>query len=37
VIVKLSANPADGTTEHEADNKGEDNMALLQAISQPLD
>jgi CubicO group peptidase (beta-lactamase class C family) len=36
LLVKLSANPAYGTSEDEDDNKDEKNMALLQAISHPL-
>ena len=34
VIVKLSANPAYGTTTREQDNKDLENIAVLQAISQ---
>jgi CubicO group peptidase (beta-lactamase class C family) len=34
VIVKLSANPAYGTTTRESDNKDLENIAVLQAISQ---
>ncbi|MEZ5595223.1 MAG: serine hydrolase [Pseudomonadales bacterium] len=34
VIVKLSANPAYGTTTREQDNKDLENIALLQAISR---
>ena len=34
VIVKLSANPAYGTTTREQDNKDLENIAALQAISQ---
>ena len=36
VIVKLSANPAYGTTTKEEDNKDLENIALLQAISRQL-
>jgi len=34
VIVKLSANPAYGTTTRESDNKDLENIAVLRAISQ---
>lgn len=34
VIVKLSANPAYGTTAEEADNKDNENLAALHAISE---
>ena len=34
VIVKLSANPAYGTTSSEADNRDAANLALLQAIAR---
>ena len=37
VIVKLSANPAYGTTTRESDNKDLENIALLQAISQHIE
>jgi hypothetical protein len=37
VIVTRSANPAYGTSEHEADNKDEEKIALLKVISQQLD
>jgi len=37
VIVKLSANPAYGTTTRESDNKDLENIAVLQAISQHTD
>jgi CubicO group peptidase (beta-lactamase class C family) len=37
VIVKLSANPAYGTTTREADNRDLENIAALQAISSTLD
>ena len=36
VIVKLSANPNYGLSEKESDNKDEENMAMLQAISNNL-
>lgn len=36
VIVKLSANPRYGMSELESDNKDEENLAMLQAISQTL-
>ena len=34
VIVKLSANPAYGTTTREEDNKDLENLSALRAISQ---
>lgn len=34
VIVKLSANPAYGTTSKEADNRDAADLALLQAIAR---
>jgi CubicO group peptidase (beta-lactamase class C family) len=37
VIVKLSANPAYGTTTRESDNKDLENIAVLQAISQHIE
>lgn len=37
VIVKLSANPAYGTTTRESDNKDLENIAILQAISQHIE
>jgi len=37
VIVKLSANPAYGTTTREEDNKDLENIAALGAISQYCD
>ena len=37
VIVKLSANPAYGTTTRESDNKDLENIAVLQAISRHID
>ena len=36
VIVKLSANPRYGVSELEADNKDEENMALIRAIADGL-
>jgi len=37
VIVKLSANPAYGTTKHEEDNKDNENIAALRAIGRQFD
>lgn len=37
VIVKLSANPAYGTTTRESDNKDLENIAVLQAISRHIE
>jgi CubicO group peptidase (beta-lactamase class C family) len=37
LIVKLSANPAYGTSKHEEDNKDNENIAALRAISQRFD
>lgn len=37
VIVKLSANPAYGTSKHEEDNKDNENIAVLRAISRQFD
>lgn len=36
VVVKLSANPAYGTSPEEADNKDEENLVMLQAICRSL-
>lgn len=35
-LVKLSANPSYGISEKESDNKDEENLAMLQAISRSL-
>ena len=35
-LVKLSANPAYGTSAEERDNKDEENLVMLQAISHQL-
>jgi hypothetical protein len=35
--VKLSANPAYGTTKHVEDNKDNENIAALRAISKQFD